>query len=137
MVSPFPQRKIRVLIVEDSTIVADKFLQLLSVHNDIDVVGVAHNISFATQMIALQKPDAVMIDIHLEADAPDANGITLLANLQKQHPALRKIMLTNMVEEVYKEKCMGLGASYFIDKSDDFEKVLEAIRSVNVLRASC
>jgi len=136
MVHPFPQRKIRVLIVEDSTIVADKFMQLLSTHNDIDVVGVAHNISFANQMIALQKPDAVMIDIHLEADAPSANGITLLAMLQLQHPNLKKIMLTNMVEDVYREKCLDLGASHFIDKSDDFEKVLEAIRTINMLKPS-
>ena len=82
---------------------ADKFMQLLSTHNDIDVVGIAHNISFAKQMIALQKPDAVMIDIHLEADAPNANGISLLATLQLQYPNLKKIMLTNMVEDVFRD----------------------------------
>ncbi len=106
-------------------------MQLLGTHNDIDVVGIAHNVTFALQMIPLQKPDAVMIDIHLEADAPSANGITLLAMLHEQHPAIKKIMLTNLVEDVYKDKCMELGASHFIDKSDDFEKVLEAIRAIN------
>src|SRR2546423_15276142 len=71
------------------------------------------------------KPDFVVLDISL----PGGNGMQVLERIKTSNPALRVIMLTNFAFEQYRRRCAELGADYFFDKSNEFDKVLEVLRS--------
>ena len=59
---------------------------------------------------------------------PEMNGIKVLEALQRKDLAVMVIVLTGFVEEEYRDKCLQLGASYFLHKSTEFEKVLGILK---------
>lgn len=95
--------------------------------------GHATNASTALYLINKKKPDAVILDINLEEDSPEGNGMNLLITLQKIYPNIKIIMLTNLSHPQYRNRCLNLGASYFLDKTNEFEKLPDTIR---LLRSS-
>ncbi len=105
-------------------------MEFLNAHPEVEVVGAAHNKAFALQLVSLQKPDAVLIDIHLGDNDEANNGMAFLAELKLLHPHVNAVMLTNLADEFYKTKCIELGASSFLDKSDDYENIIRAIKNL-------
>lgn len=120
----------KIFIVDDSPVVVARLSQLINEIDEVVVVGYACSISAALLSIQQVKPDAVILDIHLKEDAPDANGIDLLIMLRKSYPDLLIIMLTNVNVPQYIERCMESGADYFFDKSNDFDKIPETLKGI-------
>jgi len=121
----------KVVIVDDSPLIATRLRQQISAYPSIEIVGVAINIPTALELIEAHKPEVVILDIYLKEDAPLSSGITLLDTLRKAHPQLQIIMLTNLSGEAYQNKCMELGANFFLDKSSDFEKIPELLVQIH------
>jgi DNA-binding NarL/FixJ family response regulator len=67
----------------------------------------------------------VILDIQM----PDASGIAVLAHIKKESPRTIVIMLTNFPLPPFRKCCPKAGADYFFDKSTEFEKVIEVLRS--------
>ncbi len=114
----------RVFIVEDSDLVRERLVTMLSELDHVQTIGQA---GFAVEAIAgIQKsrPDLVLLDISLAK----GNGLHVLKAIKSQTPAPRVIMLTNFADDLYRAKCAELGADYFFDKSREFEKVIEVLR---------
>src|SRR5687768_16305307 len=74
---------IRVLGVDDSSVVAEFLRHLLESDPNIQVVGIAHNGEEALRAVSREKPDIITMDIHM----PEMNGFQ----------ATRRIMETNPV----------------------------------------
>jgi DNA-binding NarL/FixJ family response regulator len=123
-------REFRIFIVDDSPIVVNRLIVMLSDIHEVSVVGYASNISSATNAILEIMPDVVLVDIHLKQDAPHANGIDLLITLRKTYPNMIIMMLSFNATPQYKSKCMALGANYFFDKSKDFDKIYEILKKM-------
>lgn len=120
--------QLKVFIVEDSAVVVERLIIMLDGLDYLCVVGYADNISEALSGISEKKPDAVILDISLKENAPDANGIDLLVMLRKTDASMLIIMLTNLATPSYIRKCMESGADYFFDKSYDFYKLPETLK---------
>ncbi len=90
-------------------------------------MGNARDISGALRLIYQHTPHVVILDIHLEDEMPKANGLDLLVTIRERYPCMKVIMLTNLAEPAYRNMCITFGASYFFDKSADFDKVPTAI----------
>jgi len=73
---------IKVLVVDDSTIVRQKFTEELSKAPDIEVVGAAPDPYVARDMIVSLKPDVLTLDIEM----PRMDGLTFLKLLMSKHP---------------------------------------------------
>jgi DNA-binding NarL/FixJ family response regulator len=116
---------IRVFIVEDSPIVRDRLIDMLSELEAVEVVGQSENAAEATQMIRELRPDAVVLDIRLAS----GNGIDVLRTIKKERPHVLVIMLTLYPDPQYRESCMKAGASFFLDKFTGFEKIPEALKT--------
>jgi two-component system, chemotaxis family, protein-glutamate methylesterase/glutaminase len=80
--SSFAQKKIKVLIVDDSAIVRKIFTQELSRDPEIDVVGSAPDPYIARDKIVELKPDVVTLDIEM----PRMDGVTFLRKLMRYYP---------------------------------------------------
>ncbi|MES2621506.1 MAG: response regulator transcription factor [Bacteroidota bacterium] len=125
-----PIDALNVFIVDDSPIIVERLTSQLSDLKKVIVSGHANTISSALNLIETHKPDAVLLDIHLENDAPAATGIDLLAMLRKKYPVMLIMMVTNMPEPQYRDKCAELGADFFFDKTSDMDELMETVQSI-------
>jgi DNA-binding NarL/FixJ family response regulator len=121
--------KLNILVVEDSQLIVDRVVQMLSEIPCVRFVGNAGSFPQAVKSLKEWKFDIVVLDIHLVGkDA--GNGIDLLMHIRKVDPGIKVIMLTNFSETHYRMLCIENGAEYFFDKSNDFEKIPRAINEL-------
>jgi DNA-binding NarL/FixJ family response regulator len=121
---------LKIMTVDDSPIIVRRIAALLTDIENVKVLGNADRILSALDMIDREVPDVVILDIHLKEDKP-ANGIHLLVMLKEKYPQMKVIMLTNMSAPQYRSTCMSIGADYFFDKSNDFEKINDALQAIS------
>lgn len=112
-----------IVTVDDSPIVSQRIEAMLKDMVHVNFLGNARNTKTALQLISRHLPDVVILDIYLQDDMPEVNGINLLITLRKKYPQMKIIMLTNLVEPQYRNTCIAFGANYFLDKSIDFDSV--------------
>jgi len=125
-----PRKK--VLVVDDSRIVRERLLTLISEVPAVEVIGEAACVADAIRKIRRLRPEIVVLDISM----PDGNGIQVLEAVGKtRRPQSHIIMLTNFAHEAYRERCLELGAQYFFDKSAEFEDAVETIRDLSRSRS--
>lgn len=120
------QHNLKVLIVEDSPVVAGRIKSMLSELTNMTIVGEAENSKEALIITEVMSPDVVLLDISIQGKS----GIHVLKEIKKDHVNTKVIMLTIYAESYYRNVCAELGADYFFDKSTEFEKVPEALLSI-------
>jgi DNA-binding NarL/FixJ family response regulator len=118
--------KLKVVLVDDSKIVRERIFDLVTEVSGVNVVGEAGNSIDAIECVKKLQPDVVILDIKMPGDS----GVEVLKKIKLSHPSLIVIMLTNYPLPQYKEKCMEYGAEYFLNKSDEFEKLTDIIKSI-------
>jgi two-component system response regulator DevR len=123
---------LKIITVDDSTIVAERLQCMINEVDKVQVLGNATCISEALQLIHRQEPDVVILDIHLKEDVLAANGVHLLIQLRSRYPLMKIIMLTNLSGQQYRSTCMASGADYFFDKTNDFEKIPETLKEIQL-----
>ena len=116
----------RVFIADDSELVRERLKELLSEISEVEIIGEAGDGEEAIKGILELHPDVVILDIRM----PGGNGIDVLQAIKRGDPAPTVIMLTNYPYPQYRKKCMDLGADYFFDKSNEFERVMEVIEQL-------
>jgi len=118
-----------VVIVDDSELVRDRVAKRISELPGIYITGVAGNSIEAREIVKLHQPDVVILDIKM----PGESGIELLRKLKEEYPQIKIIMLTNYPFLQYRSKCYENGADYFLDKSNEFEKVADILIEIGKL----
>jgi len=113
----------RVYVVDDSPLVRERLVALLSEIDGIDVIGTADNAEDGICGIAREKPDVAILDIRM----PSGSGISVLEAVKKGDEPPTVIMLTNYPYPQYRKKCLETGADYFFDKSSEFHRVNEVL----------
>lgn len=113
----------KILIVDDSKILRESLIHLISELPKIEKIAQAQNAKEAMTSFQAFNPDVVVLDIRLS----DGNGIDILQKIKEQKAALPVIMFTNYPYPQYQKKCMEAGANFFFDKSTEFPKVLDVI----------
>jgi DNA-binding NarL/FixJ family response regulator len=115
-----------IFIVDDSKALRERLVTMLSEIEGIEVIGQASNAADAIAGIQNLKPRVVILDIQM----PGGNGIEVLKTIKQNSYAPLVIILTNHPYPQYREKCMALGADYFLDKTRDFDKLTEIFKSL-------
>lgn len=118
---------LKVVTVDDSPIIAARLQTILTETGQVVFAGNAISIATALILIEQEQPQVVILDINLEADMPKLNGIDLLSILRKKYTGMKIIMLTNLTDLQYRNTCLFLGADYFLDKSNEFERIAEIV----------
>ena len=120
------QNKSKVLIVDDHPIVREGLVALIDRQGDLKVCGQADDAYDALKSIDKLKPNVVIVDISLKG----SNGIELTKSIRAQYPALPVIVFSFHDESLYAERALQAGASAYLTKKADSEKILKAIRTV-------
>ena len=113
----------QVLIVDDSKPIRERLAAILAESPHIRIVGQAGDGEEGWEAVQRLKPDTVVLDIRL----PGSTGIALLKRIKARYPEVTVIMLTNFDYAQYRRQCRLLGADYFLNKTLEFEKVVETI----------
>jgi DNA-binding NarL/FixJ family response regulator len=114
----------KVFIADDSPIVYERLIAMLSNLKEIETIGQAHDVSGAINSIEELKPDAVILDIQM----PGGSGIDVLRHIKKEQPATVVIILTNYPYPQYRQRCMDEGADFFFDKSTEFNEITKTFK---------
>lgn len=120
------ENAIKVLLVEDSKLLAEQLLELLDSIPDAVSIGVVATESDAIAASIAQRPDLLILDLHLK----QGTGFGVLKALSQQHNPPHVVVLTNYALPQYREQAIALGADYFLDKSCDFDRLPHLIKGL-------
>jgi len=133
-------RKIRVLIVDDSTVIRRLLTDALSSDPAIEVAGIAANGKIALAKIPQLNPDILTLDMEM----PEMDGITTLVELRKLYPKLPVIMFSTLTQQgaAATLDALSKGASDYVTKPANVGSVNAAIANVKAelipkLKAFC
>lgn len=119
--------KIRVLLVEDQSMVRGALAALLELEPDIDVVGEARDGVDALASIDELKPDVVLTDIEM----PNMTGLELAAAIADRHASIRVIILTTFARAGYLRRALDAGAAGYLLKDSPATTLADAVRNVH------
>jgi DNA-binding NarL/FixJ family response regulator len=117
---------IRVVLVDDQTLVRQGIRSLLQLAGDISIVGEAADGDEALALIAREKPDVVLLDVRM----PKKNGLEVLRELNTTSTVPPIILLTTFDDDEALLAAVRAGAKGYLLKDVSLEQLTEAIRAV-------
>jgi DNA-binding NarL/FixJ family response regulator len=119
--------KVRLLLVDDHTILRDGIRALLENEADLTVVGEAEDGRTAVKLSCQLKPDVVIMDIAM----PLLNGLEATRQIKQDCPSTKVLILTMHDNEEYIRHALANGAMGYILKDADSQELLDAVRAVH------
>ncbi len=117
---------IRVVIADDQALVRGGFRMILDAREDMDVVGEAGDGAEAVEMVALHRPDVVLMDVRM----PGLDGIEATRRIVRSGSPARVIVLTTYDLDEYVFAALRAGASGFLLKDVKPADLVEGIRVI-------
>lgn len=118
--------RLKILLVDDSSVILDVMKELLS---GIDCIAEMNTTSSPLKVSGILQhnmPDIMLLDINM----PGKNGIEVLKEVKELHPEIKVIMVTNHSTDYYRKLCLSLGADHFIDKTNEFDQIPVLIEKI-------
>jgi DNA-binding NarL/FixJ family response regulator len=121
-----PQKRIRILLVDDHPMVRERLADVINREADLMVSGEAEDRHGAIEAILAQPPDLVIVDLKLK----NSDGLELIKDIRARWPKMRMLVVSMHDESLYAERVIRAGASGYITKQEATRKILLAIRRV-------
>ena len=118
---------IRVLVVDDHTIIRKGLKAVLELVPDIELVGEAENGKQAVKMDKELTPDVILMDLMM----PEMDGIACIKEIKTHRPGANILVLTNFAGEDMIFPAIKAGAMGYHLKDSSPEALIDAIRQVN------
>jgi two-component system, NarL family, response regulator LiaR len=119
---------IRVMVVDDHTMVRRGLATILKVFNDLELVAEAATGEAAVQLCAQVHPDVVLMDMLL----PDMDGVAVTRHIHKQLPDIKVVALSSYKDEALVLNAMQAGAIGYLLKDISADDLAQAIRAAHV-----
>lgn len=123
--------KIRVLVVDDHTILREGLRALLATADDIEVVGEAADGRAAIDLIRPTSPHVVVMDIGMS----DLNGIEATRRIRTEFDGVRIVALSTHTEQRFVLPMLEAGASGYVLKISAHHELVRAVRAAAVGRS--
>jgi two-component system, NarL family, response regulator NreC len=123
---PMRDEVVRVVLVDDHTMVREGLRLLLRSAGDIAVVGEADSGPAALEVAERVRPDIVVLDL----DMPGGDGMAALRGLEQTLPSVRVLILTVHAEQERLVPLLEAGARGYLTKEAASQDLVEAIRVV-------
>ena len=119
-------KKIRILVVDDESVVREGVVAILSYQSDLEVVGEAQNGLQAVECASKAKPDVILLDMVM----PKQDGLATIPKLKEILPDARILVLTSFAESDRVYQTIKAGALGYLLKDATRLQLLQAIRDV-------
>ena len=117
--------KIRIMLVDDHTVVRSGLSAFLSVNADLELVGEAENGEQAVVRARLLKPDVILMDLVM----PVMDGVAATRAIKKLDPHIQIIALTSFQEDELVQNALKAGALGYLMKNVTAHELAAAIRA--------
>ncbi len=118
---------IQLLLVDDQEMFRQGLASLLSLEDDLEVVGQAGDGEEAIALAEQLQPDIILMDVRM----PVCDGVTATQAIHQRFPWIRILVLTTFDEDEYIQLSLRAGALGYILKSATSKQVSSAIRSLH------
>ncbi|HYZ74701.1 MAG TPA: response regulator transcription factor [Chthoniobacterales bacterium] len=119
-------KKAQILIVDDHPMTRAGLIHLINHQADTEICGEAENAAQALDLLAVSRPDLMLIDITL----PGKSGLELIKDVKAIHPDLPMLVISMHDESLYADRVLRAGARGYITKHEGGDKMIGAIRHV-------
>jgi len=120
-----PQKRIRILLADDHTVLRAGLRALLAGQCDLEVIGEASDGAEAIRLAQTLHPDVVVMDIGM----PGVNGIDATARIKRTLPGVKVLILSMHDDQGYLRQVLRVGASGYVLKRAADTELLAAIRA--------
>ena len=117
--------KIRVLVVDDQTEIANEIASVLATDGSIQVVGIGCDGFDALAKMPTAKPDVVLLDIRM----PKMNGVVATSRIKAEYPDVKVLILTTFDDSDYILNAINNGASGYLLKDIGGGALIDAIKN--------
>ncbi|MEL6578695.1 MAG: response regulator [Cyanobacteria bacterium J06621_12] len=118
---------VRILIVDDQQVVRARVEEILSLHRDLEVVGMADDGQKAIAMIESLQPDVILMDVEM----PKMNGIAVTKIVAQKFSNSKILVISTHEKEEYIQKIINAGADGYLLKHTPAQDLVEAIYVVS------
>jgi DNA-binding NarL/FixJ family response regulator len=115
-----------VFIVVDHPLIRYALVNLINQEKNFAVCGAAADVETSLKAIAQAKPSAVLIDLSLGT----GKVMRLIEELQSHHPHLYVLVMSMLDDAIFTERCLRAGAKGCINRSEEPQEVIQALRTV-------
>lgn len=121
-----PARPLRVVLVDDEHLIRSALATMLSLEEDLEVLGEAATVAEGARLIAETTPDIAVVDLQL----PHGDGLELCEQIAEASPTTRCLILTSHARPGYLKRALAQGVLGFLPKTTSAEQLARAVRSV-------
>jgi DNA-binding NarL/FixJ family response regulator len=107
---------VKLLIVEDSGLVAERLKELVREVPGYEIAGTAADVGGTWRLVPQLNPDVIVLDLQI----PGGSGLDVLRAVKSGQRHVFVIVLTNQASAPVREACLSAGADFFLDKSTEF-----------------
>ena len=119
--------KIKILLVDDHTVVRSGLTKFLHVNRDFELVGEASDGVEAIQLASLRKPDVILMDLMM----PGIDGVTATRAIHGKLPEVKIIALTSYVDQNLVQGAIRAGAVGYLQKNVTAYELANSIRAAH------
>ena len=119
--------KIKVLVVDDQTALAEEIAEILRTDSELEVVGTAADGFDALAKIPDARPDVVLLDIRM----PNMNGVVATQRIKTEYPETKVLILTTFDDSDYILNAINNGASGYLLKDIGGDALIAAVKNAN------
>jgi DNA-binding NarL/FixJ family response regulator len=114
---------LQVMVIEDSRLIRERLLDLITSCEGFQVTAEVETEADALAALNRQHFDAVIVDLQLR----EGSGFGVLSALRQRESRPLTLVLTNTSTRPVRQRCLALGAHHFFDKSNEFDRVAQAL----------
>ena len=117
---------IRIVLVEDQAMLRESLAIAINVQGDMQIVATLAKATDALDTVKSHDPDLVLMDVCTE---DDASGIAAAAEIKRELPDVRVVVMTGIPEITFIEQARAAGADSFVYKNVSTAELLAILRS--------
>lgn len=117
---------LRVLLVEDSKVLTERLTEALNQIPEVELIATADTEAGAIAAVKRDSVDVIILDLHLK----QGTGFGVMRGLAAVQPKPRIVVLTNYDLPEYKNAALALGATHFLDKARDYERLPDVLHEI-------
>jgi len=126
-VTTVPPGRIRALIADDQRVVRDGLSMLVSLIDDVEIVGLASDGTEAVRLAEEHRPDVILMDLRM----PGVDGATATAQVRERLRGTQVLVLTTYADEAAILAALRAGALGYLTKDASAEQIEAAVRAVH------
>lgn len=123
---PSMMQPVSVLLVEDSVLLAERLRELIGAVAGVELLATVDKQSEAIDVLSDSHVDVVILDLMLKS----GTGFGVLHKIASMQRRPVAIVYTNYPLPEYRVKATNLGAEYFLDKSRDYDRLVEILQEM-------